>query len=263
MKKDHRTEADIAERAKAWYRLSDDTVRLRLTQEGSPVPSCSKGCWQCCTLLVLATLPEAVAIVERLFEPGQEALLRDVKRQLPEVLDQLKETALAVGDWFQRRQPCIYLSSKKVCRVYEARPSVCRLYYVATDPSWCGDRETRAVGVLDTDEIRTASFRAMHKILEAEELELMMAPLQVATAWALKLHAAGTREWRTWVAALPDDHVLSPVFWKKAMESMVFKETHAAADSFDKVARRCAARGIDPGGMTIEQMMEALDAQGP
>lgn len=230
MKKDERPAMDMEERARSWYRLSDGTVRMLLAQEGSPVPTCQKGCSACCSQMTLVSLPEGVTLASFLLEKEQKGLLRDFKSNLSETLEKLKLLGASHTTWPERRQawfeanqPCLLLSKKGLCRAYDVRPTACRLYFVASDPALCAVRPVAEVQQLDLREEQARSFAAMKKVTLAEELPMVAAPLPVAVAWGFRLKTAGFRAFKEWFEALDADHVLSPAFWVKAMDALSFK----------------------------------------
>jgi Fe-S-cluster containining protein len=97
-------------------------------------PSCSKGCSSCCYRPIYLAIPEAFLLVR---------YLKDHSLWSSALKTSLKEHAR--GQWgldpavyFLTRTPCPFLNEAEgLCRVYAARPLVCRVHGVKSDPYLC------------------------------------------------------------------------------------------------------------------------------
>ncbi len=109
--------------------------------------SCGKGCAHCCCLYVTISRLEADLVKD--YVTG--SLSKDVQNNLyNNYLARAKEypqrgykhkseeavARLAKG-YFNKKIPCIFLSERGECTVYEARPFSCRALVVTSDPENC------------------------------------------------------------------------------------------------------------------------------
>lgn len=135
-----------AERARrAWKELGKIQNRrmLHRKQKGHPMPSCRANCSACCNIRVVLMDSEAEALVEHL-------RAHDIKLDRELVLYQKEH---AVTDDMHQAMPyhkrrCPVLGEDGNCRAYEARPSTCRKYLVASPPEMCDTRVSDVSQVL-------------------------------------------------------------------------------------------------------------------
>lgn len=97
---------------------------------------CGKGCHNCCTLTVNASLPEALLVAEALSGPQDELerYISELRQLLPEATDLKSYLQM------QRNQlgTCPFLEADGACGVYAARPFACRALLSTRPADWCG-----------------------------------------------------------------------------------------------------------------------------
>jgi Fe-S-cluster containining protein len=157
--------------------------------------SCKAGCAHCCHLLLLVTLPEAIAIAEYFLADSQRrTLIPTLSRQF---FEQVQKIPLGVSEdirteYFKSKTPCAFLdTTSNLCSVYEVRPTACRYHWVISDPDLCSPDKTSQVQKLDT---LTTDVRALQEALKSSKqakLPLFIAPLPVMMLWAFKLLVEG------------------------------------------------------------------------
>jgi len=115
--------------------------------------SCKMGCNACCRHIIGTTAIEAQMVqrfVERTFGSEDKRRLassieKDLNRYPDPVPFQLEYSDHIQDEFFKRHAPCPFLSRGGLCGVYEARPLVCRMYLVFSDPILCkGGKEMAA-----------------------------------------------------------------------------------------------------------------------
>jgi len=107
--------------------------------------SCQKGCTPCCHHII-ETTPIEAEMVRRAIEkhPGHSAmmsLLSRIKKNSehypPPVTGNRKYDNDLQARHFEAYTPCPFLSEEGACMIYEARPLLCRMYMVFSDPRLC------------------------------------------------------------------------------------------------------------------------------
>lgn len=177
----------------AIYRETDREIQARAEQLGA---TCRKGCSDCCSMLISVTFPEAVAVAEALLTDPAHAFL--LKGLLPRLHAQIEHIVAGIqkrepGHYFKAKQPCVMLDPQtKTCSVYAARPSTCRLHYVATDPAWCSpDDAAQTVARLNMAELSRTHVNEACRAANQTQTPLWSGPFQIMLLWALKLLAEG------------------------------------------------------------------------
>lgn len=100
--------------------------------EEKPAPnSCRRGCHHCCYIHVTTTKPEVARIVQAVEEKGIQIDMERLRRQAdygtPDEWSQLDP----------KHRACVFLDDDGDCRIYDVRPSTCRLHFSAGDPDLC------------------------------------------------------------------------------------------------------------------------------
>ena len=202
----------LGRRVLAVYKENDDDAQYRAKKEGAV---CTKGCSNCCYSMMMVSLPEAVAIAEKILTDktmwvaSMEALLAKIYRQLEMMSDPSKAPA-------DGKVPCIFLNPvENTCDIYNVRPAACRYHYVKSDPESCRvdlNLEVDKLNMVDLEEkVRAAAV----KVAKQTQSPLGMSPLPVALAWGLKALTEGQ-------GVLGDSKnealgVLSLKFWEDAL----------------------------------------------
>jgi len=116
--------------------------------------SCTQGCAACCNQMVKITIGEATHITQT-FPAEVERAMPEIKRQAAlmeemglneieeskDMFSELSQQEKHAQTWFRTQTPCAFLDKEtKNCRIYAARPLVCRGYYVVQKgPSVCAE----------------------------------------------------------------------------------------------------------------------------
>jgi Fe-S-cluster containining protein len=133
--------------------LAIDTILGSKYPEITSQSSCKKGCSGCCYLYVLPTSAEARQLAGMINRGEVE-----VDRGLLEEQSAFTGTS---DDWWglpTEKKKCIFLKDGQ-CSVYDKRPTVCRKYFVRSDPSICSpenkDLESipEALGIIQIESI--------------------------------------------------------------------------------------------------------------
>lgn len=199
------------------YKEVDPLVKRGM--EGLNV-SCKEGCASCCYLMVLVSLPEAVAIAAH--------ILGDVERrkQVPELSRKFWEQAKALEEgqfaqirtqYFKKQIPCAFLDTeKKTCTVYDVRPPACRYHYVVSDPALCSPDSDANVQRVDTANTEDVCLSEANRVSKQTKLPLFVAPMPITMLWAFKLLIEGRSAFD---AALRDPNlgVLNLAGWISAL----------------------------------------------
>lgn len=149
--------------------------------------TCRKGCASCCNLLVYISLPEAVAIAEKVLEdPARTA---DVLRKCYE---QIQKLHLDADKYFRQAVPCMFLDESKACTVYDVRPMPCRHHYVVSPPEDCSPLvDGKTIVRLNTQKADVFVTQESLRVSKQRQIPLLLAPIPVAVMWATKLLTEG------------------------------------------------------------------------
>lgn len=122
-----------------FYEAYDRYLAARL--ERIPV-RCQRACAHCCrdnprgsTGIELLRLLDAVRAL-----PDGEALLARAEARAAryaERLARLGSEDAAIAETKLARDACMFLGADGACRVYDARPVACRMFFAITEPDWC------------------------------------------------------------------------------------------------------------------------------
>lgn len=194
--------------------------------------SCKVGCASCCNLLVLASLPEAVAVAEYILSSVER------RKLVPELSKRFWQQAEAIEqgglrqirvNYLKKKVPCGLLNTdNNTCMAYEARPGACRYHHVVTPPENCADPEA-AVGRVDTRGVELALLSEANKVSKQTKLPLYVAPLPVVMLWAFKLLIEGRKAFED---ALKDPNlgILSLDGWMQTLRADEAPEAPGAAE---------------------------------
>lgn len=153
-----------------FFASADQWMAEGLAQQTDPPVSCTRGCNGCCNLMVIISLAEGLLLadhVERLPSEAQEL-----------VIDRLRATAAGLHTtargYFTPRSQCAFLDPVSGdCRVYEIRPTTCRVHYVVSPVELCQPTKPSITEVLD----KLEAERKAHALSEGLTGEVLGAPL--------------------------------------------------------------------------------------
>ena len=179
--------------------------------------TCKLGCAHCCMLLNYISFPEAVAIAEFVIKEDR------LRKQLPSItatlMTQLKDVSVsgniqeARRSYFDRRNPCVFLSSEKACLIHPVRPASCRLHYVISDPELCNPLAVTDIVRIDLRAVELHVSSEAHRVSRQAGFDFLMGPFQVMVMWAIKLLIEGRSEVMKAVAD-PNRDSLNLLYWK-------------------------------------------------
>ena len=116
----------------------------RLRREEGIVPSCQRGCCNCCGQHIQTNLAEAYALgqyLKRSFSPQRIMELRERTRQWLAWHGALRKAHppadRAGAAPLSGYEPCCPLLVDRACSAYPVRPVICRTHYVSSHPSAC------------------------------------------------------------------------------------------------------------------------------
>jgi Fe-S-cluster containining protein len=118
----------FADKAKRVQELLDQQNELHANTK----TSCAKGCGYCCHLEVETTLGDAERLAQYIIENNisfDEAALKEQASR--ERMDKIWKRG------FVPENRCVFLDENNSCRVYEARPSICRKHMVVSPVEDC------------------------------------------------------------------------------------------------------------------------------
>lgn len=174
----------LGRRMLAVYRELDAPLQ-KYAAEGKT--TCQKGCAHCCHLQVYISLPEAVALAEKVMSDPK--LTADTVRKCYEMLPKLKTDSV---EFFKQALPCVFLNDAKECSVYDVRPMPCRHHYVASPPEDCSPMvDGKTIVRLNTEKADAFVMTESLRVMKQHQLPLLLAPIPVAVLWAMKLLSEG------------------------------------------------------------------------
>ena len=130
---------------------------------------CRAGCNYCCNFLVIASVSEAMGMVEQL---GFEK----VRQLIPQLVDDSKRLAdpsMTLAAWTDRWVPC-HLLENGLCSAYDNRPFSCRSHVSFSVPEACNDPNGKS-WMLEAAHPLCAQFTGH---MDAQKMPAAMAPLQ-------------------------------------------------------------------------------------
>lgn len=215
----------LGRRTLALYREMDPLAEKAAAKMGT---TCSKGCAHCCHLLTIVTLPEAVAIAERLLTDLQwQAEYSRLMKVLYDQLNVLADPNLTRVSYFDKRMPCVFLGAENQCRIYDVRPTACRYHYVVSDPKRCShETDNNETAIIDLRSLEMKVWQDGVHVSKQNGLPMLAAPFQVILLWALKLLGEGRSAFDE---AMKDPSLgaMGLMYWMEGMtsDSALAKET--------------------------------------
>lgn len=154
---------------------------------------CASGCSNCCSLVVNATLPEALAVAASLSPSQIAAIKTHVERMLAE-WDEQRDLKSYLRWHRQSVGLCPLLTADGECGVYPVRPLACRALLATRPADWCtvdfgslsSLEKELFIGSLDRSAVAfpTHYFAATQELGEELEQRLTLAQQQ---AWGFSL----------------------------------------------------------------------------
>lgn len=166
--------------------------------------SCRRGCSHCCYLLVYLTLPEALAIAERLLSSPER--LKEVRRAIAAQLTTLTDPLITQHSYFRQQHPCIFLNNSE-CTIYDVRPTECRYYYVLSSPDLCGETGSLRGSVITKANMTKVKLRILTEMEAGQP-----APMPVMLHWALRLLEDGQEAYEAEMREAQG--VMKPSYWR-------------------------------------------------
>ncbi len=162
-----------------------DAFERRLA--GNVAVTCQVGCHACCYHPVLITILEAFPIYGALVEQGRwTPSFKEMLRKSSEMT-----SGLSFEVWLLSKIPCPFLVDKQ-CKVYEARPFVCRTTLATGDPYYCDAQRLGKETTIVPRQDAVASFHARERaILRKHGLLHLVMPIGRAVLMAERV-CAGT-----------------------------------------------------------------------
>lgn len=174
-----------------------DSVRLNILQSAKGTPACSKGCSWCCSHKVGVTVPEVIAIVDRL-EASPEHL-EVVRAKAAELA---KNPAIFSDSEKPRaRIACALLDQDGSCGVYEVRPLPCRSW-LSTDVESCKQHlDERAEPKVVLGAARSGRFIQLGLVKAMDDIQRFPYLVELTAALDIALNVPGAIE--GWLAGEP------------------------------------------------------------
>lgn len=222
----------LGRRTLAVYKEVDPIAQKAAEKMGT---TCSKGCSHCCHLLTIVTLPEAVAIAERLLTDLEwQKQYSHLTKVLYEQLQVLADPNLTRVSYFDKRMPCVFLGAEGQCRIYDIRPTACRYHYVVSDPKRCShDTDNNETSIIDLRALENKVWQDGVHVSKQTGLPMLAAPFQVILLWALKLLGEGRSAFDE---AMKDDS-LGPMGLRYWMETMT-ADSALAQETLENAKKR-------------------------
>lgn len=146
------TLADVVPTARMLSAKINQAIDRHAINSGISIP-CQQGCANCCHLLIILSVPEALRLAEELIlMPLSEyeklrrywdSISNFIREQLPmnslpRNLNYIDYPNLrAISNWYtKQRKPCVFLQDN-ICAIYEQRPLVCRDFIIMGSSSQC------------------------------------------------------------------------------------------------------------------------------
>lgn len=168
---------------------------------------CESGCHHCCKRIVLASLPEGIAIAEKLMSE------EDYRFTLPSLMRSFYEQIKFLeSNKFDSGSSCAFLTPTGTCAIYKFRPSICRYLYVVSDPENCRPESTEKVARIDMSDLEEEVWREGDRISKQVLVpHRLVAPLPVVILWGMKILQEGVDEFMRSLPSLGSG--LQPGYW--------------------------------------------------
>lgn len=179
------------------------------TAVASQNATCRKGCASCCNLLVSATVPEALAIVDYISQ--RPALWERFLGAMPLMKEQIRMLArkdMSREKYWAQQQPCTFLNlTTKECTIYPVRPSVCRSHVSIDDPEKCDIKYGEGlVSFLNLRFLDEAVWKTGQYLMKQRGLPLIYGPFPLVLLWAAAYYVEGEHKLKNEVAKTPYAH---------------------------------------------------------
>ncbi len=97
---------------------------------------CARGCQDCCTLAVHATLPEIIPVAA-VSSAEDSRRLEDYRERLLTILPEAVDFKTFLRLHRDRLGSCPFLDASGCCRIYPQRPLACRALLSTRNSAWC------------------------------------------------------------------------------------------------------------------------------
>jgi Fe-S-cluster containining protein len=156
--------------------------------------ACRRGCASCCSLLLMVTMPEALALYQA--AANDPKLLIQVHRSVAQYAPPVERGELPQSTWFARNITCAFLSDDKLCQVYAQRPVGCRLHVAFRTAEFCQPGASAKPLLLNTMTLAGETAKLLSVIADTCGLPVGVIPLAVALRWARIVTEKGTEALR-------------------------------------------------------------------
>lgn len=177
--------------------------------------SCTRGCNHCCKRMIMVSLPEGIAIAERITkDPYYQARLPMFMRML------YKQVQFLEANKLDDVTSCMFLKEDGDCGIYDFRPSACRYLFVVSDPENCKRDNKSTVSRVDMTKEEERVWSEGNRLSKQVGVpHPMLAPLPVAILWGMKILQEGVSGFKFSLSELGSG--LHPAYWEKRMRAII------------------------------------------
>lgn len=197
-----------------------DAVAEEVTKKAKT--TCSKGCAHCCYLLPTITFTEGLLIAETLLSGA------DWREWLPKLREAAKKfdyVGITKRNYFDKGNPCVFLSADKYCSIYAERPAACRYHYVVSPPEKCSHLATKSTTthILDMLPLEEHVWGLNKMVVDQlGRRDMMIAPLPLMVLACMLYISQGDPDHHLIVKAC--EGLRSPMRWVNECMESLFKE---------------------------------------
>lgn len=230
------------------YKELEPKARVAAADLGA---TCRKGCHHCCYMFMTISLPEGMVIAEHVFhkEPEWKPQIPQLMRKMYARVSMFERDAFDERDYFKKKIPCVFLSARGSCTIYEVRPAVCRYHYVTSDPSNCEpDNDEAALKIIRLPFESTIRSEGDRSSKQVGAPQGTMAPIPVAVLWGMKVLEEGVDVFKEGLPSLSKTFQVG--YWSGRMARRALE-----AGAFELACTECDFREV----MKVEDVSDRKD----